>query len=90
MQNFTSVTIIPWDSPNPHSEDEIRNVLAEENLKPYAWGNSPGDVYQAHTHGYHKVIYVLQGSITWNSPPEPSTTPSLGKTACAAWKHTVR
>jgi len=70
MQNFTSVTIIPWDSPNPHSEDEIRNVLAEENLKPYAWGNSPGDVYQAHTHRYHKVIYVLQGSITFGLPEE--------------------
>lgn len=28
----------------------------------------PGDVYQAHNHGYHKVIVVLTGSITFGLP----------------------
>jgi quercetin dioxygenase-like cupin family protein len=70
MQNTISATVIPWDSPDPPSESAIRNILAEENLKPYGWGNNPGDVYQAHTHGYHKVIYVLQGSITFGLPQE--------------------
>ena len=70
MQKTSSVTLIPWDSTGPPSEGIIRSILAEENLKPYAWGNNPGDVYQAHTHGYHKVIYVLQGSITFGLPEE--------------------
>jgi quercetin dioxygenase-like cupin family protein len=39
-----------------------------EGLKPYAWSNAPGDVYAAHTHAYHKVIYVVQGSITFGLP----------------------
>ena len=39
-------------------------------LNPYAWGNNPGDIYSAHTHGYAKVIYVLQGSITFGLPEE--------------------
>ena len=70
MQNSSTVTIIPWDSTEPPSESVIRSILAEENLKPYAWGNKPGDVYQEHTHDYPKVIYVLQGSITFGLPEE--------------------
>jgi quercetin dioxygenase-like cupin family protein len=70
MQQPSAVTVIPWDSTDLPTEDLIRGLLAEENLKPYAWGNSPGDVYQAHTHGYHKVIYVVQGSITFGLPEE--------------------
>ena len=70
MQNSSTVTIIPWDSTEPPSESVIRSILAEENLKPYAWGNNPGDVYQAHTHEYDKVIYVIQGSITFGLPEE--------------------
>ncbi len=70
MQNSSTVTIIPWDATEPPSESAIRSILAEENLKPYAWGNNPGDVYQAHTHEYDKVIYVIQGSITFGLPEE--------------------
>ena len=70
MQNSSNVIIIPWDATEPPSESAIRSILVEENLKPYAWGNNPGDVYQAHTHGYDKVIYVIQGSITFGLPEE--------------------
>jgi quercetin dioxygenase-like cupin family protein len=70
MQKSSAVTVVPWDSTDPPTEGLIRTILAEENLKPYAWGNSPGDVYQAHAHGYHKVIYVVQGSITFGLPQE--------------------
>jgi quercetin dioxygenase-like cupin family protein len=70
MHNLHSVTFIPWESTEPPSESVIRSILAEENLKPYAWGNNPGDVYQAHTHGFDKVIYVIQGSITFGLPED--------------------
>ena len=41
----------------------IRKILAEEGLQFYQWSNRPGNVYSAHSHSYHKVIWVLQGSI---------------------------
>jgi quercetin dioxygenase-like cupin family protein len=44
--------------------------MSEEDLRPYRWSNGPGDVYGAHTHGYHKVIYVVEGSITFGLPNE--------------------
>ena len=42
--------------------------MADEGLRPYAWSNGPHDMYSAHTHSYNKVIYVVQGSITFGLP----------------------
>jgi len=35
---------------------------------PRAWGNAPGDRYGAHSHEYHKVLFCLDGSITFHLP----------------------
>jgi len=42
--------------------------MVDEGLSPYSWSNSPHDYYAAHTHSYNKVIYVVQGSITFGLP----------------------
>jgi quercetin dioxygenase-like cupin family protein len=42
--------------------------MADEGLNPYSWSNGPHDVYAAHSHSYNKVIYVVQGSITFGLP----------------------
>jgi quercetin dioxygenase-like cupin family protein len=49
--------------------------MVDEGLEPYQWANAAGDVYEVHTHHYHKVIYVISGSITFGFPieGEPST-----------------
>jgi len=31
----------------------------------YAWSNGPGDSYAPHTHSYEKVLYCVEGSITF-------------------------
>jgi mannose-6-phosphate isomerase-like protein (cupin superfamily) len=31
------------------------------------WGNAPGDVYGRHSHGYHKVLFCLRGSIVFHT-----------------------
>jgi quercetin dioxygenase-like cupin family protein len=54
-----------WPEQHPPTEAEIHRILADEDLTPYRWSNTPGDVYGAHTHAYHKVIYVVQGAITF-------------------------
>jgi hypothetical protein len=42
--------------------------MTDEGLNPYSWSNDPHDVYAAHSHAYNKVIYVVQGSITFGLP----------------------
>jgi len=31
----------------------------------YSWSNGAGDAYAAHSHGYEKVLYCVDGSITF-------------------------
>jgi uncharacterized protein YjlB len=60
--------LVRWEQATPPSENELRQIYAREGLSPYAWSNGPGDTYAAHTHAYHKVLYVVAGSITWILP----------------------
>jgi uncharacterized protein YjlB len=62
------VKVTPWSHDRPPSEAELRQMYAAEGMAPYRWSNGPHDRYQAHTHGYHKVIYVVSGSITFGLP----------------------
>jgi mannose-6-phosphate isomerase-like protein (cupin superfamily) len=63
-------SITPWPATQPPTEDALRRIFADEGLRPYAWSNGPGDVYAAHDHPYHKVIYVVRGSITFGFPEQ--------------------
>ncbi|MCS6992993.1 MAG: cupin domain-containing protein [Anaerolineales bacterium] len=62
------VHLIRWAGPGEPNENAIRKLLDGEALSYYAWGNEPLDTYAAHTHPYHKVLYVIQGSITFHLP----------------------
>lgn len=39
--------------------------LREETDGGYSWSNGPHDRYAAHSHGYDKVLYCVEGSITF-------------------------
>ena len=62
------VIVTPWPGGGTPAETDIRQKMADDGLRPYTWANGPGDVYAAHTHSYHKVIYVVYGSITFGLP----------------------
>jgi quercetin dioxygenase-like cupin family protein len=66
--NGTSTRVEKWPHPEPPGEDQVRRILAAEGISAYRWSNAPGDTYAAHSHAYHKVIYVIQGSITFGLP----------------------
>lgn len=39
-----------------------------EGLTPHAWSNEPGFAYEEHQHPYHKVLFCIDGSITFHTP----------------------
>jgi quercetin dioxygenase-like cupin family protein len=39
--------------------------LQKEATDCYSWSNGPGDIYAPHSHGYEKVLYCVDGSITF-------------------------
>ncbi|UCG11337.1 MAG: cupin domain-containing protein [Deltaproteobacteria bacterium] len=64
----SKVEVQRWSGPKDVNEQTLRSIYTEEGLAPYCWSNAPGDVYNTHTHSYHKVIYVVRGSITFGLP----------------------
>jgi quercetin dioxygenase-like cupin family protein len=60
--------ITRWNKAEQPSETDLRRIYTAEGLSPYTWSNAAGDVYPAHAHGYHKVLMVVRGSITWALP----------------------
>jgi uncharacterized protein YjlB len=60
--------VTPWSDSISPTQSTLWNLLAEEGLSPYSWSNGPHDIYAAHSHSYNKVIYVVQGSITFSLP----------------------
>ena len=69
-----AVPVTRWDASEPPTEAELLATLAAEGLTAYRWSNGPGDRYAAHTHPYHKVLYVVEGSITFELHPGGSIT----------------
>jgi quercetin dioxygenase-like cupin family protein len=63
-----NATVIPWTHKEAPTESGIKDLYKQEGLEPYRWSNGPGDVYDAHSHPYHKVIYVVRGSIQFGLP----------------------
>ena len=67
MSKFTKPKIIRWASAAP-SEKELAQILLDEGLSYYPWSNAPHDLYSPHLHTYDKIIYVVQGSISFILP----------------------
>lgn len=61
-----------WIGPAP-GEATLRQQFAAEGLHPVPWANGPGDRYAPHAHPYHKVLYVVQGSIRFGLPKHGQT-----------------
>lgn len=43
-------------------------AFSAEGLSPHTWSNQPHYRYRAHDHPYHKVLYCIDGSITFHTP----------------------
>jgi quercetin dioxygenase-like cupin family protein len=52
------------------SQAELMEALRREAGSCQAWSNGPGDRYGAHTHSYEKVLYCVEGSITFSLDQE--------------------
>jgi mannose-6-phosphate isomerase-like protein (cupin superfamily) len=48
-------------------EEAVGTFEAEGCSSPRFWGNGPHDTYDWHTHTYHKILFCLEGSITFHT-----------------------
>jgi quercetin dioxygenase-like cupin family protein len=64
----TSLRVTQWESATPPTQELLMEIMQRQRLEPYTWSNRPHDSYSAHKHDYEKVIYVVEGSITFILP----------------------
>ena len=66
----STVKVMRWLQSWLPTEAGLRRSMLAQGLQPYRWSNGPGDTYPPHSHPYHKVILVVEGSITFGLPEE--------------------
>ena len=65
---MSTTLVTPWAEAVAPTQSTLWRLMSYERLNPYSWSNGPFDTYSAHSHSYNKVIYVVQGSITFGLP----------------------
>lgn len=69
MESITRhVQIQRWAGAAPPTEAALREKMTAAGLTPIRWENGPHEVYDAHTHSYEKVLYVVSGHIIFGFP----------------------
>src|SRR5918998_5552366 len=48
------------------TREEIEKAFADEGLSPHSWSNRANYFYEPHLHDYDKVLYCVQGEVTFH------------------------
>lgn len=63
-----AVRVIRWTGGQHPTLSAITRQMQKEGLRPYVWDNTPNYRYAVRTHGYHKIMYVVEGNIEVTLP----------------------
>jgi mannose-6-phosphate isomerase-like protein (cupin superfamily) len=63
-----TVRVIRWTGGQHPTISIISRMMQKEGLRPYVWENTPNYRYAPRTHGYNKVLYVVDGVLEVSFP----------------------
>ncbi|HEX2699320.1 MAG TPA: AraC family ligand binding domain-containing protein [Acidimicrobiales bacterium] len=62
-----AATLHSWTGPSP-AADQLRDLLDDAGARSVStWANDAGFRYDWHSHGYHKVLFCVSGSIVFHT-----------------------
>ncbi len=64
----TSVRLTRWHGSQHPTFSTITREMKKEGLRPYMWVNMPNHRYAVRSHGYDKVLYVIEGTVEITLP----------------------
>ncbi|RMF01308.1 MAG: cupin [Chloroflexi bacterium] len=67
------LNVTPWTDAEPPTEEVLREKMVEQELTVAHWSGQPQGVIEGHTHGYHKILAVVSGSIKFEFPTRHKT-----------------
>lgn len=59
----SSVVVRRWVGGQHPSMQVITQIMQREGLRPYMWMNMPNHRYAVRSHGYDKILYVIDGTL---------------------------
>ena len=68
IEQSAAVRVIRWTGGQHPTLSSITRQMQKEELRPYLWENAPNYRYGARSHGYAKVMYVVEGIIEFSFP----------------------
>lgn len=69
MANKTDlVRVTRWSGGQHPTLSSITRQMKTEGLRPYLWMNMPNHRYAVRSHGYDKVMYVIEGTVEITLP----------------------
>ena len=58
-----TVQITRWTGGQHPTLPNITRIMQQEGLRPYMWMNMANHRYAVRSHGYNKVLYVIEGTL---------------------------
>jgi quercetin dioxygenase-like cupin family protein len=65
--------VTPWPDDTLPTEDELQDYFENQELKVLRWSQPSQGTMAGHTHGYHKVLFVLEGTVKFEFPTRHQT-----------------
>ncbi len=63
-----TVNVIRWSGAQHPSITNVTHMMRKDGLRPYMWMNMPNHRYGIRSHGYNKVLYVIDGLVEITLP----------------------
>ncbi len=68
IEQGVAVNVIRWSGGQHPTLSNITRQMQKEGLRPYVWDNTPNYRYAVRSHGYRKVMYVIEGVLEVTLP----------------------
>jgi quercetin dioxygenase-like cupin family protein len=69
----TEVRVTRWNGGQNPTLSSITRIMQKEGLRPYLWENTPNYRYPIRSHGYAKVVFVVEGGLEVSFPDSQQT-----------------
>ncbi len=68
MNQTTNKQVRQWSGGSALTKSAIWALMHTEGLRPSIWSSTPNGIYDCHTASYHRIIWVAEGSVTFELP----------------------
>jgi quercetin dioxygenase-like cupin family protein len=68
LKQVEAVQVAHWRGSQHPTLSVITRMMNKEGLRPYVWENTPNRRYGVRSHGYAKIMYVIDGTLEITLP----------------------